>query len=212
MKEEIYEKIICFLSFLGIALASGCEYNSLSSLDSSINEVGSQNNITYNAVSISYKTYETAKELVDASNVIVSGKVTGLDFGVMDTNNNQIATDKTAPHDKEIYTIYTIEVISHYKYIKDEVPVKLNLWIEGGFKDRYVEEQIEALGGSGAITISFTRPEIEVGETYLFSLQTKNGIDAYVMNAEQSIINMSNLQNTDQFGWFTAKDIIDCFE
>lgn len=103
-------------------------------------------------------------------------------------------------------------MITPYKYINDNVPEKLNLWIEGGFEDMFIEEQLEALGGSDTITIAFNRPEIEIGKTYLFSLLTENGIDAFVRNSEQSAIDLSDPQNKDRLNLFTAQDIIDCFD
>ena len=206
------KKMICFICMFALILLSGCEDKKLSSAVSSLDNESSQRNVRYNAVNSCYQAYNTAKELVDASKVVVSGKVTGFTFVAVDRNSYEVATDETAQEDKEIFTIYTVEVITPYKYINDNVPEKLNLWIEGGFEDMFIEEQLEALGGSDTITIAFNRLEIEIGKTYLFSLLTENGIDAFVRNSEQSAIDLSDPQNKDRLNLFTAQDIIDCFD
>lgn len=206
------KKIIYFMLVITLVLLSGCESSNHSNTNSSLEAESSQRDVRYAAVNVSYEVYNTAKELVDVSKVVVSGKVTGFTFVAVNRNNYEIATDETAQKDKEIFTIYTMEVTTPYKYVNDDVPEKLNLWIEGGFEDMFVEEQLEALGGSGTITIAFNRPEIEIGKTYLFSLLTENGVDMYVINSDQSIISLDNLQNKDRLNLFTVQDIIDCFD
>ena len=205
------KKIIYFMLVITLVLLSGCESSNHSNTNSSLEAESSQRDVRYAAVNVSYEVYNTAKELVDVSKVVVSGKVTGFTFVAVNRNNYEIATDETAQKDKEIFTIYTVEVTTPYKYVNDDVPEKLNLWIEGGFEDMFVEEQLEALGGSGTITIAFNRPDIEIGKTYLFSLLTENGVDMYVINSDQSIISLDNLQNKDRLNLFTVQDIIDCF-
>ena len=206
------KKIIYFMLVITLVLLSGCESSNHSNTNSSLEAESSQRDVRYAAVNVSYEVYNTAKELVDVSKVVVSGKVTGFTFVAVNRNNYEIATDETAQKDKEIFTIYTVEVTTPYKYVNDDVPEKLNLWIEDDFKHMFVEEQLEALGGSGTITIAFNRPEIEIGKTYLFSLLTENGVDMYVINSDQSIISLDNLQNKDRLNLFTVQDIIDCFD
>ena len=71
------KKMICFICMFALILLSGCEDKKLSSAVSSLDNESSQRNVRYNAVNSCYQAYNTAKELVDASKVVVSGKVTG---------------------------------------------------------------------------------------------------------------------------------------
>ena len=57
-------------------------------------------------------------------------------------------------------------------------------------------------------------PEIEIGETYLFSLGVFEGTDPCLMNVDQGVICVSDLNSAvakDIYGYVSAKDIISYF-
>ena len=74
------KKIIYFMLVITLVLLSGCESSNHSNTNSSLEAESSQRDVRYAAVNVSYEVYNTAKELVDVSKVVVSGKVTGFTF------------------------------------------------------------------------------------------------------------------------------------
>ena len=53
--------------------------------------------------------------------------------------------------------------------------------LTAGFKDKYIDEQLKALGGSRMITV-YNRPEIEIGKSYLFLLRIRDNKEAFFSN------------------------------
>ncbi len=211
-------KIKATISFLmTAALLSGCSADSESlskdvSVSSSVNSI-SENNITYNCSYSDYYVYENPEELISAADIVLTGKVTDISFKMLDYVTALPPTEETEERYIKLCTIYTVDVISTYK---GNVSESINIRVAGGLKDKYLDEQLRVLGErvSKGITVTSNMPEIEIGETYLFSLGVFEGTDPCLMNVDQGVICVSDLNSAvakDIYGYVSAKDIISYF-
>lgn len=206
------------ISFLmTAALLSGCSADSESlskdlSVSSSVNSI-SENNITYNYSHSDYYVYENPEELISAADIVLTGKVTDISFKMLDYVTALPPTEETEERYIKLCTIYTVDVISTYK---GNVSESINIRVAGGLKDKYLDKQLRVLGerASEGITVTMGMPEIEIGETYLFSLAVFEGTDPCLMNIDQGVICVSDLNSAvakDKYGYVSAKDIISNF-
>lgn len=206
------------ISFLmTAALLSGCSADSESlsknvSVSSSVNSI-SENNITYNYSHSDYYVYENPEELISAADIVLTGRVTDISFKMLDYKTALPPTEESEESNITLCTIYTVEVISTYK---GNVSESINIRVAGGLKDKYLDEQLRVLGerASEGITVTMGMPEIEIGETYLFSLGVFEGTDPCLMNQDQGVICVSDLNSAvakDIYGYVSAKDIISYF-
>lgn len=212
---KIQTAIVYFL--LIAVLLSGCSADNESlSKDFSVNNI-SEYNVTYNYSFSDYPVYENTKELVSASDIVLTGRVTDVSFKMLDYTTALPPTEETEERDITLCTIYTVEVISTYKGDASE---SINIRIAGGLKDQYLEQQLQVLGERASegitITVAEDMPEIKIGETYLFSLAVFEGTDPCLclMNPDQGVISVSDLNSTvvkDKYGCISAKDIISYF-
>ena len=198
---------------LTVILLSGCspDNESLSNSFSFSND--SEYNVTYNYTVSDYPVYKNAEELITASDIVLTGKVTDIFFQMLDSTTGLPPTDQTEERNNELCTIYTVEVISTYKGDASEA---VSIRTQGGLKDEYLDQQILALGerASNGITVAQDMPEIKIGETYLFSLRVFDGTDPCLMNPDQGIIKVSELSEAvvkDEYGYISAKDMISYF-
>lgn len=139
--------------------------------------------------------YKNVKELTDAGNVILSGKITDVSF------------DFTNPY---LYSIYRIEVDTFYK---GDAAGTLDLRVMGGIEGAFIEEQKTALGDRAdeGIPLTEERPVLEIGQTYLFVLNEYETGKATLVNWDQSAFNVADPLAKDTFDFVSAKDIISFF-
>ena len=144
---------------------------------------------------------------------MLTGKVTDISFKMLDYVTALPPTEETEERYIKLCTIYTVDVISTYK---GNVSESINIRVAGGLKDKYLDEQLRVLGerASKGITVTSNMPEIEIGETYLFSVGVFEGTDPCLMNVDQGVICVSDLNLAvakDIYGYVSAKDIISYF-
>ncbi len=139
--------------------------------------------------------YESVRELSDAGNVIVSGKITGISFDFVDPC---------------LYTEYKIEVITSYK---GDASDTLDLRLMGGMEGVYIDDQKAALGDKAGEGIPLTenRPDLEIGQTYLFVLHEYEKGKATLVNIDQGAYDLSEPLVKDVFGFVSANDIVSFF-
>lgn len=189
------------------SLADGSSENGITYNDSS----ASEDDVKYTYVCAQYIYYSTADELMKACDIIMSGKVTGISFTVKDGRTNDKVTENTSESDKEICTVYTIEKESAYKNTVGNESDSIDIYVNGGFDDKYIDEQLKALGGSRTITV-YNRPEIEIGKSYLFLLRTRDNGEAFLVTPEQGIIDIEKERNNITADDFSVNEIINrCF-
>lgn len=196
-----------------ITLIGGCSAGNKSLSDGSsensviYNSSASEDDVKYTYVCAQYIYYNTADELMKACDIVMSGKVTGISFTVRDGRTNDEVTGNTSESDKEICTVYTVEKESAYKNTVGNESDSIDIYVNGGFKDKYIDEQLKALGGSRTITV-YNRPEIEIGKSYLFLLRIRDNKEAFLVTPEQGFIDIEKERNNSTVDDFSVNEII----
>ncbi|CDC47759.1 uncharacterized protein BN788_00180 [[Eubacterium] siraeum CAG:80] len=170
-------------------------------------ETSKEDDVKYTYVCAQYIYYNTADELMKACDIVMSGKVTGISFTVRDGRTNDEVTGNTSESDKEICTVYTVEKESAYKNTVGNESDSIDIYVNGGFKDKYIDEQLKALGGSRTITV-YNRPEIEIGKSYLFLLRIRDNKEAFLVTPEQGFIDIEKERNNSTVDDFSVNEII----
>lgn len=139
--------------------------------------------------------YRNVKELTDAGNVILTGKITGVSF---------------AYSERCLHTVYGIEVITSYK---GDAADTLSLRVTGGIEGAFLEEQRAALGDEAdkGIPLCEDSPELEIGQTYLFVLYEYEKGKTVIVNPDQCAFTLADPLAADTFGFVSAKDILSFF-
>ena len=166
--------------------------------------------------SCEYMVNETPKELVDAADMVFIGKVKSLSFEILDWETGLPPTEQTEEKNKKLYTNYTVEVITSYK---GDVSGTFTFKEYGGVRDRYIDEQIIALTEvkehptiSDILVAERENYIIEEGHIYLFSLYKLNDGSFTLLTPDtQSAFPVENVEEKDQFGCISAKDVISYF-
>lgn len=190
-------------------LTSSVETSKVSTEENSViyNSSAPEDDVKYTYVCAQYIYYNTADELMKACDIVMSGKVTGISFTVRDGRTNDEVTGNTSESDKEICTVYTVENESAYKNTVGNESDSIDIYVNGGFKDKYIDEQLKALGGSRTITV-YNRPEIEIGKSYLFLLRIRDNKEAFLVTPEQGFIDIEKERNNGTADDFSVNEII----
>ena len=191
--------------------------------------------VNYSEMEASYGVLQDAKKLTKTASVVVIGKVTDISFQVLDITTALPPTEKTEDRNRWLHTIYDVDVITSYKGKKtDNIKIRVN----GGIKDYRVNEQLDLIKEmkawpNDAILLQEKMPEIELRETYLFTLyESEFGGGPTNLHPRQTVYDINNpfekqtlgrelkgeasdyySQNTDEQGdpIISAKDVISAF-
>lgn len=166
--------------------------------------------------SLQYEVFETPDELADMADMVFIGKVKSLSFEILDVYTGFPPTAQTEEHDKVLYTNYMVEVLTSYK---GGASGTFTFKEYGGVRDRYIDEQIIALTKvKEHPTISDIPVDenenyiIEEEHTYLFSLYKLDSGSFCLLNPDkQSAFPIENVEEKDQYGYLSAKDVISYF-
>ena len=115
--------------------------------------------------------------------------------------------DQHAEHED---TDYDIEVVTSYK---GDAADTVNLRLMGGIEGAFIEEQKAALKEKAdeGIPLVEKRPDLALGQTYLFVLyQYENAIPTLV-NPDQGAFSIDDPLAKDVFSYVSAKEIISFF-
>lgn len=195
MKKK-YVKALCIIASVALV---GCGSNEKSS-ESANNQVASSETNTVEFMP-DYPFFDTATDLVDASDLILEGKVTNISKQDIDISSAAISDkEDTGASDSFVctYLVYDIEVSNVLKgdYAEDTIKVK----------------QMDAAGAA----------DIAKDTSYLFTLQTYPEGYPSLLNAEQSVYKLdqqetstyvkkntkkSNAVSSDSEGQFTLDDV-----
>ncbi|NLZ82336.1 MAG: hypothetical protein GX915_01565, partial [Clostridiales bacterium] len=169
-----------------------------------------EDKVIYKSIKADWPVYEDLEDLVKAGNVILLGKVTDISFQVLDDRTGQAPSEETEEVDRNLYTIYDIDVITSYKGDSFE-PIKIRAL--GGLENLYIKEQLKALEEETKKLITFVkgRPNITIDETYLFVLSQYEETMPTLVNMEQGVYDTRDPHKKDWYSFFSAKDIISSF-
>ncbi len=164
--------------------------------------------VQYTVMLAQWPYYPTVEKLMEETDIVILGKVTGISFQMLDSRINP--PDEKSNDDYELNTIYDIEVVNSYKGSSSGM---IKLRAQGGLRDVYVEEQLASLAEYAQSTICLMddMPPIKIGETYLFALHQYEDHIPVLMSVYQSVFELSDPLKKDEFSCFSVKEIISFF-
>ena len=147
-----------------------------------ISESAEEQDIRYSRPSVSWSLHADAESLVKNVDCLVTGKVTGISFRVVDSKNLLPPREDWREYYKEyyggefepwwaveLYTFYEVEVQTAYK---GEPSKTIQVMVMGGLRDYRAEEQMAMLKEYGVdfIILCEDYPKLEIGESYLLAM------------------------------------------
>ncbi|MBD5158526.1 MAG: hypothetical protein HDT13_12935 [Butyrivibrio sp.] len=167
-------------------------------------------NVQYMDMYADWPAYKNADELLNAGNIVVIGKVTGISFQVLDMQTGLPPTEDSEQRYCCLHAIYDVEVNTSYKGNTDG---KLQFAVEGGIKEKYLEEQLAAIAGydEEKIPVMAGMPEKNIGDTYLFVLYQYEDAIPTLVNPEQGIYKIDDPLEKDIYSYVSPKEIISYF-
>lgn len=137
--------------------------------------------VSVNTIHAEYPEYDTAQDIVEASDLVFSGTVRTIDYQMLDVGSGMNQDDPEVYDESELlpYTLYTVDVEKVYKgnLETSEIIIKQ---LGGRFdNDEYMIENSS---------------EIVEGKKYLFLTETYENTYPSLLNAAQSSYEMDNVQ------------------
>lgn len=171
MEEDDMKKRAFILASIlfSLVVMSACSSNS--------NTAANENEVT--VIQAEYPVYDTAEEIVNASDLVFSGTVTEINYESLNVKTETGADPETglAEASEIPYTIFDISIEQVYKGNVESNSISIKR--PGGKMDG----QVFVVEGASAI---------EVGETYLFITQTYENTYPSLLNVTQASFDMNN--------------------
>ena len=197
MKKTIYTLICLFSLIFVVGCSSDNDSNSMKfPEDSGSSEFMSiPTEGPYARRTADWKIYNNAEELISDADLIFIGKVTDIEFQVLDITNSLPVSESTPDYAKELYTIYSVDVITSYKGDTTNIS---KVRVMGGMVDYKVDEQLEIMNRGESfkrdlgipIWDNFYKAQCNEDEYYLFVLcQFDTGYPT-ILNLEQAVYNL----------------------
>lgn len=166
--------------------------------------------VQYKNLYVDWLAYSDTDKLIDAGNIVVLGKVTGISFQMLDTQTAFPPTENSNAEDCFLYTIYDVEVHTTYKGTASGT---IKVRVMGGFKDIYLNEQLAAFDSydEKVIPVVIGMPKMEIGETYLFVLYQYEDTMPTPVNPEQGMYKLDDPSQKDVYSYVSPKEIISYF-
>lgn len=179
-------------------------------IDIDTDDKDTEDKVIYKSMTVDWPAYDDVEELVKAGNVILLGRVTDISFQVLDDRTGKPPSEETNEVDRSLNTIYDLDVITSYK---GDSPENIKIRFLGGLERSYLEEQLGALEEETqkVIPIIKGKPNIIIGETYLFVLYQYEDTMPTLVNMEQGVYQTEDPLKKDWFSFVSAKEIISYF-
>ncbi|MBE6639321.1 MAG: hypothetical protein E7616_07720 [Ruminococcaceae bacterium] len=147
--------------------------------------------------SAEWSIYSDAADLVNESDLVFIGKVTNIEFQVLDMTNALPVSETTEDFAKELYTIYTVEIFSAYKGDTNNIS---KVRVMGGMVDYNVEEQLSVMEIGQTYNRELGIPiwdyyqkiQCAIGNSYLFVLKQFDTGYPTIINLEQAIFDLAD--------------------
>lgn len=200
--------------FAGFKLFGGGKPGFAPALSNSDTLSGIESNVSFDDTIMTHfmadwVVYDTPEELVNAAQIICTGKVTDISFALLDNMTMRERSDDFYEM-CSLFTIYEVEVTNGYKNFTGDN--KLQFAVRGGLEGYKVKEQAalsEKLGDK-AISVMDHHPEIEIGEEYLFILHWADNGTPTIINNTQTAFPLSDPSYRDSFSNASVNDILEC--
>lgn len=141
--------------------------------------------------------YDSAESLTDVADLVFIGRITEIEFQVLDSATALPISESTSEYARALYTIYNVEVLTTYKGDTTNIS---KVRVMGGLVGYEVEKQLQVMeegktfARENGIPIwdSYQKVQGEVGESYLFVLKQFDTGYPTIINLEQAIYNLDD--------------------
>lgn len=206
---------VLFGAFIIRGFISG---NGITPNDSGKNSSDATNDPGYDMMSLSmeYPTYESAKELIEASDMVFIGKAKSIGYSFYDIETGQKLPENSGfPEMFETRWYCDVDVITAYKGI-DSKEIRVRADMGAMYKEldgkpmgsATVHFHSDSSGRTPLCVVFDSRIDLLGGE-YLFCLKESEGGEAYIFNPQESILEI-NKPYSSIFG-FPFRDLIKYF-
>ena len=151
--------------------------------------------VNYIKSEILWTFYSDANKLVNAADLVFIGKLTDISFSALDANTGLEVTEETEDTNRWLFTLYHFDVIETYKGDTSQVTYFMR---DGGLEDYKTNEQLKVMKENNVyrweegIHVLDYDNEYKIGETYLFALCKREGIQPIWLNLYQSLYNIND--------------------
>lgn len=143
-----------------------------------------------------WQLYSNAKDLINNADLVFIGKITDIDFQVLDSSNALPVSETTPNYARQLYTIYTVEISQTYKGDTTDIT---KIRVMGGVVDYNIDTQLEvmengnAFGKENGIPIldNYYKVQCNIGNSYLFTLRQFETGYPTIMNVDQSVFDLN---------------------
>lgn len=166
--------------------------------------------VNHTIISLDWPAYKSAHELVEAGNIVVLGKISGISFQMYDIKTGRPHSADSYGSDIYLHTVYEIKTLTFYK---GEPADTIHMRMIGGLKDVMVDEQRVLLGdrAEAGIPLLAGMPELDIGRTYLFVLHQYEDTMPTLVNPPQGVYAIDKPEQKDVLSLVSLKDIISDF-
>ena len=167
---------------------------------SDFKETAENKEVSYLSMSADWPVYSSSAELVEQADIVFTGKVTKISFTVLDSTNGLPVTDSTTKQNRNLYTLYHVDVIDNYKGVYTK---KLTFMVSGGLCNYNESTQIQIMKDNDArfadkgIPIWEGNTGYEIGKSYLFLLSAVENTYPVLINIDQSVYPLSEVSMED---------------
>lgn len=150
---------------------------------------------SYFTMSSDWQVYNSAEELINSADLVLIGKITDIDFQVLDSSNALPVSDTTPEYFRQLYTVYTVDISQTYKGNPEAVST---IRVPGGMVDFAVERQLEVMEEGKAfsrengipILENYHKVQCSIGNSYLFVLRQFDTGAPTILNIDQSVFDL----------------------
>ncbi len=143
-----------------------------------------------------WQLYSNAKDLINNADLVFIGKITDIDFQVLDSSNALPVSETTPNYARQLYTIYTVEISQTYKGDTTDIT---KIRVMGGAVDYNIDTQLEvmengnAFGKENGIPIldNYYKAQCKIENSYLFTLRQFETGYPTIMNVDQSVFDLN---------------------
>lgn len=171
-----------------------------SNISSDLQETEGNEKVPYLSMSADWPVYFSSEELIEQADIVFTGKVTEISFAVLDSTNGLPVTTSTEKHNRNLYTLYHVDVIDSYKGVSTKT---LTFMVDGGLSNYNESTQMKLMKDNDArfadegIPIWDGYDGYEVGKSYLFLLSAVENTYPVLINIEQSVYPLNELSIED---------------
>lgn len=213
--------LLCILSLVILAMTfCGCsqhESNDHNDFDMSKNtnspvlDGATQYNPKITHLHADWPSYDSIATLVDVADNVFEGKITNIDFDIVDIYTGESAKPEDDVSRLQLYTIYEVDIIDVYKGANAD---KAYIMVMGGMAGYKENEQCKAMDKFGifnediGISVLDNVDSLKIGDSYLFLTNLNTSKYHTIVNNTQFAYNINNSSQPTAFAYESIKKYV----